>query len=93
MASISRIIDRSQWLQIYLSILLFFLLEYITKMSSSIPEKGSDVANEKLLEMGCKTSTSTEENSKSSQSNSHVNSSLAGGITIGPPIDQNQINK
>ena len=68
-------------------------------MSSSIPPKGADIANEKLLEMGCGTVTSSNNDSKSqtsssstSQSNEFVDSSLTGGMTIGPPIDGKQIN-
>ncbi|CAF1329640.1 unnamed protein product [Adineta ricciae] len=67
-------------------------------MSSSIPPKGADIANEKLLEMGCGTVTSSNNESKSQtssstcQSNEFVDSSLTGGMTIGPPIDGKQIN-
>lgn len=67
-------------------------------MSSSIPPKGSDVVNEKLREMGAGTakghhSDATSNHGRSTDSRDHVNSTLAGGMTIGPPIDGNQVNK
>lgn len=60
-------------------------------MSSSIPPKGSDVANEKLREMGAGTAKGHQDappNSDTTKvdSNNHANVSLAGGMTIGPPI-------
>ena len=63
-------------------------------MSSSIPPKGNDVANEKLREMGAGTikneyqdgATNSDDTIKV-RSNDHVNASLAGGVTIGPAID------
>ncbi|UJR34363.1 hypothetical protein I4U23_021767 [Adineta vaga] len=66
-------------------------------MSSSIPPKGSDVANEKLREMGVGTAVGHTTDSKSnypttSESNDRIDSSLAGGITIGPAINGKQIN-
>jgi hypothetical protein len=67
-------------------------------MSSSIPPKGADVANEKLLEMGAGTAVGHRDgppnsDTKSLESNDHVNSSLAGGITIGPPIAGKEVTK
>ncbi|CAF1366547.1 unnamed protein product [Rotaria sordida] len=67
-------------------------------MSSSIPKKGSDVANEKLREMGAGTAMgyqggSANSDTQSVKSNDRVNSSLAGGMTIGPPIDGKTITK
>jgi hypothetical protein len=59
-------------------------------MSSSIPPKGSDIANEKLREMGAGTATGHQgpanSDTRSVESSDRVNSSLAGGVTIGPPI-------
>lgn len=67
-------------------------------MSSSVPPKGSDVANEKLREMGAGTAMghkggSINSDTSSLQSNDHVNSSLAGGITIGPSITDKEATK
>lgn len=64
-------------------------------MSSSIPPKGSDVANQKLREMGAGTAVGHRDGPSNSdtQSQNHVNSSLAGGMTIGPPIPGHQITK
>ena len=67
-------------------------------MISSIPPKGSDVANEKLREMGSGTATGHKigletNDSKLVQSNDRVNSSLAGGMTIGSPIGGDQVSK
>lgn len=59
-------------------------------MSSSIPPKGADIANEKLLEMGAGPSNN---DTKSIEFNDHANSSLAGGITIGPPIAVKEVTK
>ncbi|CAF3524151.1 unnamed protein product [Rotaria sp. Silwood1] len=63
-------------------------------MSSSVPPKGSDVANEKLREMGAGTAIghqggSANSDTRSVESNDRVNSSLAGGMTLGPPINVN----
>jgi hypothetical protein len=67
-------------------------------MSSAIPPKGSDVANEKLREMGAGTAVGHRDgpansDTQSLKSNNHVNSSLTGGMTIGPPIAGKQITK
>ncbi|CAF3569688.1 unnamed protein product [Rotaria sp. Silwood1] len=64
-------------------------------MSSSVPPKGSDVANEKLREMGAGTAIghqggSANSDTRSVESNDRVNSSLAGGMTLGPPINVNR---
>ncbi len=65
-------------------------------MSSSIPTKGSDIANEKLREMGAGTAVGHQDrpansDTQSLESKDHVNSSLAGGMTIGPPIAGKQV--
>ena len=67
-------------------------------MSSAVPPKGSDVANERLREMGAGTAMGRQDgpansDTRSVDSNDHVNASLAGGMTIGPPIDGKQITK
>ena len=67
-------------------------------MSSSIPPKGSDIANEKLREMGAGTAVGhrngpPNSDTQSVQSQDRVNSSLAGGMTIGPPIPAQQVTK
>lgn len=63
-------------------------------MSSSIPPKGNDIANEKLREMGAGTTRKEHQDGATNsddtikiRSNEHVNVSLVGGVTIGPPID------
>ena len=67
-------------------------------MSSSVPPKGSDVANEKLRELGAGTAAghrdrSANSDTQSVESKDRVNSSLAGGMTIGPPLPGQQITK
>lgn len=67
-------------------------------MSSAIPPKGSDVANEKLLEMGAGTAVGHRNGPPNSdtttvESNNHVNATLAGGMTIGPPISGKEVTK
>lgn len=64
-------------------------------MSSSVPPKGADVVNEKLREMGAVGHRNEPANSDTTtvESNNHVNSALAGGMTIGPPIAGKEITK
>ncbi|CAF2718856.1 unnamed protein product [Rotaria sp. Silwood2] len=67
-------------------------------MSYSLPRKGSDIANEKLREMGAGTTVeyqdgSTNSDTRSVESKDRVNSSLAGGMTIEPPINGKEATK
>ncbi|CAF2549130.1 unnamed protein product [Rotaria sp. Silwood2] len=67
-------------------------------MSYSLPRKGSDIANEKLREMGAGTTVehqdgSTNSDTRSVESKDRVNSSLAGCMTIDPPINGNEATK